>query len=239
MASIIVSIHTFFISALLLFQLKAVINVYGEDQDIDIDFPPILDSDDIAYFASTYDKDGLYWALTNVFERSERMPNDHRRSTNKNLPLPDVLISRGGGSTYTTAYKLKCDLEQAQYLVDHTFRDHPAERDYFLRHVIPILNETLANIPPLDQLEHSGGLYGFRQADKDRGIEKIYNKALYVPEYELNEPVLNSDLDVDRIQRDWISREASGEPGIAVVDNILSDEALQKVRDLLLESTVW
>ena len=80
------------------------------------DFPPILDADDIAYFSETYDVEGLHWALENVFKRSQR---------NKVIEeivqpeLPQSVVSRGGGLTYTSAYKLKMDLEQAEYLAEN------------------------------------------------------------------------------------------------------------------------
>ena len=90
-------------------------NNIDDDYNDDIDFPPMLDSDDIRYYSENYDLDGLHWALRNVFKRSARNPNTDEV---KYPQLPQSLISKGGGSSYTTKYKLEMDLEQAQYLVD-------------------------------------------------------------------------------------------------------------------------
>jgi hypothetical protein len=73
----------------------------------DIDFPPMLDSDDISYFFENRDLDGLEWAFTNVARRSERNPDPNEVVH----PLPEQLIARGGGMTYTTAYKMRHDLQ--------------------------------------------------------------------------------------------------------------------------------
>ena len=85
-----------------------------EEEQVD-DLPPLLDSDDIAYFFETNDIDSLHWALKTVFDRSQRNPDASAAP-----PLPEQLVARGGGSTYTTAYKLQHDLEQALYLARQT-----------------------------------------------------------------------------------------------------------------------
>ena len=47
----------------------------SQEEETPIDFPPLLDSDDIRYYSETHDIDGLHWALSNVFRRSSRNPN--------------------------------------------------------------------------------------------------------------------------------------------------------------------
>jgi len=86
----------------------------GEQVD---DLPSLLDADDIAYFFAKRDIDSLHWALQTVFERSERNPNLATTGNSAQHPLPEQLVARGGGSTYTSAYKLQHDLEQAEYLI--------------------------------------------------------------------------------------------------------------------------
>ena len=134
-----------------------------------VDFPPLLDADDIAYFSSTHDIDGLHWALSNVFQRSKRNPKMSQVQINN---LPHQLVSRGGGDTYTTQYKLEMDLEQARYLVDR----HVLETDeelYFVKHVIPTYEKVLENIPSVDDLKRTEGLYPFGKRDYDAGISSF------------------------------------------------------------------
>jgi len=200
------------------------------------DFPPILDADDIAYFSEDYDVEGLHWALSNVFQRSLRNKVSGEIAHSE---LPYSIVSRGGGLTYSTAYKLKMDLEQAEYLAE-ALEDNEAA--YFRNQVIPIYKQVLSNIPALDKLERTSGLYGFRKGDYDAGIAQIYNKALYHTNFdhlrdEQGEilPLLSDTFDARAIETQWFSKDV----GIAVVDNILSPLALKRIQQLLLESTVW
>ena len=201
----------------------------------EVDFPPLIDSDDIAYFFEQGDIDEMHWALANIFARSERNTD----SSSVRHRLPEQLVSRGGGSTYTTAYKIKHDLEQAIYL-SNNLRDKN-KADFFRDIVSPIYEQMLQRIPSLDDLERTQGLYPFTREDiSDLRIEQIYNKALYHTDFEALKdkngnlvPLLNPDLDVDQIQTMMASE------GVAVVDNLLTREALSRIRQLLLESTVW
>jgi hypothetical protein len=203
-----------------------------------VDFPPLIDADDIAYFFDEGDIDGLHWALSNVFYRSERNPDPSKIV----YSLPEQIISRGGGSSYTTAYKLQLDLEQARYLGDHLEDEDQA---LFRDTIVPLYERTLQNIPPLNQLEQTAGLYAFR--NEDRGIEALYNKALHHTNFDAlidaegnPLPLLNPNLDTDEIQRQWLGQDREKDhPGVVVVDQLLSQEALNRIRQIMLESTVW
>jgi hypothetical protein len=216
----------------------------------DIEFPPLLDSDDIAYFFEQNDLEGLHWALSNVFARSARNPNSRRIDGEGDTmnPLPEQLVARGGGTTYTTAYKIQQDLEQAEYLAESLQEQGKSELAQFFGSVVaPIYNTMLQRIPPLDQLEKTSGLYPFLPQDIELGIQEIYNKALYHTDFpELKDdqgnliPLLNPNVDFEGIQRQWFGEDPNHDyPGIVVIDNILSQEALSRIRQLLLESTVW
>ena len=74
-----------------------------------VDFPLKIGSDDIEYYAETYDIDGLQWALESVFNLSHRVRGDAG-----DRPLLEAQVAMGGGAHYTTAYKLRCDLEQVK-----------------------------------------------------------------------------------------------------------------------------
>jgi hypothetical protein len=67
---------------------------------------------------------------------------------------------------------------------------------------------------------------------------RFYNRALHVPDVpEVNgaRSMFNSDtIDLDKIQKQW------DETGIVVIDNLLSSEALQIIRQrVMYESTMW
>ena len=118
-------------------------NINDDDDDF---FPPLIEPDDIAHFFSTYDLDGLHWALTNVFHRrSARIPQELPASTNRTTrkwrqrrELPHAIISRGGGNVYTSEYKLRHDLAQARYLMNVLADTDQGVSKYFENYVIPI-----------------------------------------------------------------------------------------------------
>jgi hypothetical protein len=99
----------------------------------------------------------------------------------------------------------------------------------------------------LEQLEKTGGLYSFQSADHELGIEAIYNKALHQTNFEeLKDdsgkpiPLLNPKLDVDLIQSQWFGTDKNHKyPGIVVIDEVLTTDALVRIRQLLLENAVW
>ena len=216
-------------------------------------FPPLADSSDISYFFANYDLDGLHWALANIFARSARNPTSSKE-------LPQELVARGGGVSYTSEYKLKHDLAQAQYLVNYFKSSNEPERAaYFESKVIPTLSKVLANIPPLDKLEKTKGLYAFTKEDLSLGIQDVYNKGLFMISADELEPnwrqfglLLNKQLNFDTIQQEWfgenvdslneeMSTDASSPlpGGVIVIDNLLDQRTLSLIRELLLKNTWW
>ena len=240
----------------------------NHDENESIDFPPQLDADDIRYYSEQYDLEGLYWAASNIFARRKQRWTDHKLSM---VDVTPPIVSRGGGSTYTTRYKLAMDLEQVEYLLDNVLakdldctKDDGNAPDYakrriphvakYLREVVaPTYRKVLETIPPLEQLERTAGLYPFSKADIDHGILDVYNKAHYLTASEFTDEslvddrgkpitLLNEKLDVDRIQKEWFGEVDDGElsqKGVVVIDDILSPLALERIRNLLLESTVF
>jgi len=205
----------------------------GRTKAEEIDFPPLMDSDDVSYFSSAYDIDGLYWALTNIFSRSSRMPDGYMDRSGIRNPLPEILVSRGGGSTYTTEYKLKNDLEQAEYLLKNNKLDiDPVKKSFFENIVVPVLNNTLQRIPSLEELGETGGLYPFENVDYESGIASVYNRALFMPEIEMEGPIINPTIKKEKVYDDWETggKSGDGHPGVVVIDDILTDEALRKIR---------
>jgi hypothetical protein len=198
------------------------------------------DPQTILRYLETGDTDAAHEALTASFAVSERNPNPDLVE----VKLSQRKIRRGGGLTYTSAYKLGADLEQANYLAAHL--DDPEKVRFFANVVIPIYKRVLERIPPLDELEKSFGLYTFQQEDIDDGILNIYNKALHLPnvdEFSREDgsriPMFSSSFDSEKIEKQWFGEEPEAQPGVVVIDDFLSQEALARIRKLMLESTVW
>ena len=133
------------------------------------------------------------------------------------------------------------DIEQAKLIaaggVDGTV---PVQtRKYFAEKVVPTLEAVRSRIPSFGDLSATEGLYPFSATDRQSGIDDVYNRALHLPSYQELESTSAyfglGGLDVASIQGRWLS----SSPRIVVVDNILSERALSKVRRLLAESTVF
>mmetsp|Transcript_35595 Transcript_35595/g.80280 ORF Transcript_35595/g.80280 Transcript_35595/m.80280 type:complete len:409 (-) Transcript_35595:191-1417(-) len=200
-----------------------------------VEFPLLVDADDLAYFSSTYDLDGLEWALQGTFNLSHRVHGNQGPR-----PLLSSLIAKGGGSHYTTAYKLELDLEQARFIAGGGAGGVPAQvRAHFVEVVVPTLAAVLARVPPLEQLAATQGLYAFDAQDRALGIEAVYNRALYLPPAaELDPPGAyfgEGGRDVAGIEARW----EAASPRLVVIDDLLSPEALRQVKVHLAESTAW
>jgi len=204
------------------------------------------DTQSIQHYLQTHDMESLFQALDRRFRESERNLNPLLR----NEPLSKRKIQRGGGLSYTSQYKLKADLEQAQYLASSNDVELSLEvKELLQEKIIPIYENVLKRIPPLEDLVH-GGLYQFQEADLALGIDKYYNRAIHVTSTNSgNEDaqtctagLLNPELNITKIQEDWLKGGldyGETEGGIVVLDDVLSKEAFRKIRKILLESTVF
>eukprot|EP00536_Pseudo-nitzschia_multiseries_P005610 jgi/Psemu1/12967/gm1.12967_g len=209
-----------------------------------VDATPPLTPDEIAFLESldyleNDDVETAHAVLQASFESSARNPNPERRINR----LSQRKISLGGGTTFTTEYKIRQDIEQARYLAETlnaNDRD-PDKANFFASVVLPVYEKLLAKIPPLEDLSETMGLYKFQRSDVEYGIMDVYNRALHVPDVPATRadgtpiPIFSESLDTDQVQKDWID---SG--GIVVVDNVLSKETLELIQQKILwESTVW
>lgn len=198
-----------------------------------VEFPPIIDADDIAYFFEKDDLEGLHWALTSIFSNSERA------NPSSSTKLPEQLVSRGGGLKYSSEYKLFHDLEQAEYLSRNL--EDPTQAKFFGETVAPVYREMLGQIPPLEELERTSGLYAFTKEDYyEKGIGSVYNRALRLTDFDALKdqngkliPLLNPELDVEKIEKTMLCE------GVVVVDNLLTPDALERIRQVMLESTAF
>jgi len=207
-------------------------------------FPSMMDAADVEFFFAGYDLEGLHWAASNIFQRSPR------NLQGGGVSLDKTLVARGSGDGYTSKYKLKHDLDQAHFLADVLQEENPEISSYFKREVIPIYEAVMHNIPALEQLQRTKGLYAFSRQDFDLGIARVYNKALYMTTSDIIDPnwrereMLNSQHDWNLIQKQYYGdgahdESSSSSSSVVVVDNLLTDEALSILRTLLLRNTHW
>lgn len=202
--------------------------------------PAEIHPDHVARFYSNRDLDQLHYGARTIFDRSVRNPqNEHLEPSRRQHKL-------GSGTTYTSAYKMQEDLEQAEYLATHL--EDKQKAAYFQNVVAPTYRRVLDRMPSQAQLNvESNGFYYFKQEDYDDGIKLVYNKALHVTDFDTLRdsegnaiPLLSTSMDSAKIEREWFGEDPQHQQeGIVVLDDVLSPQALQKVRQLLLESTVW
>jgi hypothetical protein len=208
------------------------------------DGAPPLTTDEIAFLDSldhleNDDVEAAYAVLEASFESSARNPDPEKRFNR----LSHRKISLGGGTTFTSEYKIRQDIEQAQYLAEtlyHNDRD-PQKAEFFESVVLPVYKKLLSKIPPIEELNETMGLYKFQRSDVDYGIMNFYNRALHVPDVPATRPdgtpiaIFSELLNPTLIQKDWVNSN-----GIVVVDNLLSEESLDLIQQkILFESTVW
>ena len=183
---------------------------------------PVTSEDVSRYFARN-DLDGLCAALRDHFSRTARQPGP----LDGKLPLRDALVAKGAGAHYSSAYKLQHDVEQLQYVAAR----NASVAAYLNEHaVIERFQRVRRRIPPLDQLERTNGLWAFRP-DDTADIGDYYNRAIHVPDPRPVAPMLNAEAFADA--------DARFRAGPFAIDDALTPAALQQIRSLLLESTVF
>ena len=183
------------------------------------------------------DVEAAYAVLEASFTTSARNADPQKRFNR----LSQRKISLGGGTTFTSEYKIRQDIEQAQYLAETLSHENRDQAEFFEAVVLPVYQQLLSRIPPLEELNETMGLYKFQRSDVDYGIMNFYNRALHVPDVPSTRPdgtpipIFSESLDTSQIQKDWINSN-----GIVVVDNLLSKESLDLIQQKILwESTVW
>lgn len=194
-----------------------------------------------SWYSETYDIDGLFNRLKSLFAANERQLDPRKRK----IPLPEGLKERSGFH-FTTRHKLLHDLEQFEYLVKNDKVGMPPDTVELLSSELPRIYRSALESIDMADLDEENEFYQFQSRDAE--INAWYNRALFVPEFGpvvkdeagYDVPLLNPNQDWDLIERQWYGEEAAYKhPGIVIVDNVLSPQVLEKVRDYLLMSTVW
>lgn len=200
----------------------------------------MLDSDDIAYSFERRDLQSLHDFLQAVFAQSERNPYhhyhyhhlDHNRNQSqpqpqRQRPLAPSIVARGGGRTYTTAYKLQHDLEQAEYLLNvllqarandndnHNNDDNnnkkKKKRDKEVARllgdtIIPTYRAVLQRIPPLEELlPRTQGLFALSSIVADTAVDSTKHDASQLLLYNTMKQYYNTALHVTDMSLDSFS----------------------------------
>lgn len=180
-------------------------------------------SEDVARYFAQNDLDGLCAALRDHFSRTARQlgPAEDK------LPLREALVAKGAGAHYSSAYKLQHDIEQLRYVSAR----NATVAQYLAKHaVIERLERVQGRIPPLDELARTNGLWAFRPEDV-ADVGDYYNRAIHVPDPVPVSKMLNAQAFKDA--------DAKFREGPFAIDDALTPAALQQIRSLLLESTVF
>jgi hypothetical protein len=208
-----------------------------EDDDVLDSFIPRYVSPELIMELSDYHgMDELHRVLRDSFRRSER--NVVEENVFYRITKEDEV--QGKGKLTTTEHKLLLDLEQAEYLSSLVFQNKAKAR-FFGEIVAPIYAKVLENRPfPTNDI----GFYTFTQEDIEHGISDVYNKAWHVTDFDellehdtgeplplINDAIYNAQYNIEQEYKENNS--------IVVVDDLLTPQALQRIRQLLLESTVW
>lgn len=189
--------------------------------------PPHVTHEEVAFFSEKGDSAGLSKALAHAFEQSARVKGPEQ------VELREILTARGAGFTYTSSYKLEHDITQLQYIANMTGGERA---NWLQKDVIPAYEALLARIPPLSELQRTGGLFPLALAPHQAAaVAPFYNRALNVPDFAPLEQHLNPNLEMAAIEEAYFH----SNPSVAVIDNVLSPEALDRIRDVLQQSTVW
>lgn len=208
----------------------------------------------IADYFDKRDVNGLHDLLQIVFLQSSRNP----KAEEVRHPVHDSIVSRGMIGTsagFATLFKLQHDLEQAEHLAKLLERRHGKkdERTNLFRSIVaPTYKSILKRLPSLDELNETNGLYPFMPPDKKMNIHLYHNKALYITnagEEKLVDkktqkavPIINPTIQkewTEERQKDYASKSHDGPPRLIVIDNLLTQQALEAMQSILYESTVW
>ena len=121
----------------------------GEEVNTDNNTPPPLSHDEIEFLKSLDylerdDVESAYAVLERNFMDSARNPDPEKRINR----LSQRKISLGGGTTFTSEYKLRADLEQARHLAETLYDNERGDRqkaEFFASVVAPVY-ETVSTV---------------------------------------------------------------------------------------------
>ena len=196
------------------------------------------------HFSQTYDSKGLYYRLKQSFDSSERAYDPSKRKTR----LHPHIASRGGALDRTTRHKLLHDMEQFAYYCNNKDMKLKGQSLELFQKTLPAVYG--ATLQRLDAASKQGDFDEeteyYKFGTEDRDILHFYNRAMFMPPFGR---LSNSDGDTaslltprkwTHVEQQWYGEDPNhANPGVVVIDNLLSPETLQRVREYLLVSTMW
>jgi hypothetical protein len=206
----------------------------------------------IKHFSLNYDSDGLHQRLKQSFDSSERAYDPSQRKTRLH---PD-LASRGGALDRTTRHKLIHDMEQFDYYCNNKDMNLKGQSLQLFQKTLPaVYGSTLQRLDAASkrgEFDEETEYYKFGPEDKD--ILHFYNRAMFMPSFGRHdhqhqidggmmastEAPLLTPRNWSHVEKQWFGEDPHyANPGIVVVDDVLSPETLRRVREYLLVSTMW
>jgi hypothetical protein len=205
----------------------------------------------IKHFSLTYDSNGLHQRLKQSFDSSERAYDPSQRKTRLH---PD-LASRGGALDRTTRHKLIHDMEQFDYYCNNKDMNLKGQSLQLFQKTLPaVYGSTLRRLDAASkrgEFDEETEYYKFGPEDKD--ILHFYNRAMFMPsfgrhdhQHQIDGGMMASTAPLltprnwSHVEKQWFGEDPHyANPGIVVVDDVLSPETLRRVREYLLVSTMW
>lgn len=192
------------------------------------------------YYSQTYDSKGLYNRLKQSFDSSERAYDPSKRKTG----LHPHIASRGGALDRTTRHKLIHDMEQFDnYCNNKDMKLKGQSLELFQKTLPAVYGATLQRLDAASKrgdFDEETEYYKFGPEDRD--ILHFYNRAMFMPPFGNggdNTPLLTTRNWI-HVEQQWYGEDLNHtNPGVVVIDDLLSHETLQRVREYLLVSTMW
>lgn len=134
------------------------------------------------------------------------------------------------------------DLEQFDYFLRSKMVGMKAHGMELFRTTIPrVYKATLARLDRAAErgtFDEENEYYQFQK--EDEGMKAYYNRALFLADLPPAQGPPLAPRDWAKVEREWFGEDAAHpHPGIVVVDDLLSPQTLQRVRNYLLLSTFW
>ncbi len=145
--------------------------------------------------------------------------------TDERVPLPE-------NESMTSRFKLKMDHEQLSYLRQKGLLDEMAEP---LIEALAMAIEDCANDGD-DNTAFRRQHPRYHWKSHWQLLNQFHNRPIYLPQISMPDgPLINPQLDIEALQKTY--REST--PEVVVVDDFLTDAALQAMRDFCREATIW
>jgi len=149
------------------------------------------------------------------------------------LPAP-AHVSSWAVAAKIVPHQVQRDIEQLEYIVSKGVLDSDLER-YINDLALPEFREVL--VVARDELDGQDDAYLVVEPQEDYAVFfGLHGRAIHVhPGGSIADEVIRDARDLEEAEREYLQSEHR----VAVIDDFLTQKALQRLRDVLLESTIW